>query len=120
MPSVDKPLWRIFLHIALLAFVAQRAGALAMLYLGGASAWPIAAIALQCLTGFIAAIAIWMGRFVRASLHALAAAFVVGSLIQIAVLGWTAAPLAVTQALIGVLATLGLGYFIQRAQNEPE
>jgi hypothetical protein len=117
---VDRPLWRIFLHIALLAFVAQRAGALAMLYLGGASPWPIAATGLQCLTGLVASIAIWIGRFVPASLYALGAAFVIGSTIQVAVLGWTAAPSAVAQALIGVLAALALRYFIQRAQNEPD
>lgn len=100
---VDRPLWRIFLHIALLAFVAQRAGAVAMLYLGGASPWLIAATVFQCLTGLVAAIAIWAGRFVTASLHALGAA-----------------PSAIAQALLGVLATLALRYFIQRAQNEPD
>jgi len=118
--SVDKPLWRIFLHIALLAFVAQRAGALAMLYLGEASPWPIAATALQCLSGLAASIAIWMGRFVTASLYALGAAFVIGAVIQIAALGWSIAPSAVAQALAGVLAALALDYFIQRAENEPE
>jgi hypothetical protein len=117
---MDRPLWRIFLHIALLAFVAQLAGTVAMLYLGGASAWLIAAIVLQCLAGLVASIALWMGRFITASLHALGAAFVIGSVIQIALLGWTAAPLAITQGLGGLLATLALRYFIQRAQNEPE
>jgi len=117
---VDRPLWRTFLHIALLAFVAQRAGAVAMLYLAGASPWPIAAILLQCLTGLVASIAIWLGRFVDASLYALSAAFVIGSVIQIGLLGWSAAPSAIAQALIGVLGTLALRYFIQRAQNEPE
>ena len=117
---MDRPLWRIFLHIALLAFVAQRAGAVAVLYLGGASAWPIAAILLQCLTGLVASVAIWLGRFVAASLYALAAAFGIGSVIQIALLGWAVAPSAIAQALIGVLATLALRCFIQRAQNEPD
>jgi hypothetical protein len=117
---VDRPLWRIFLHIALLAFAAQRAGAVAMLCLGEASPWLIAATAVQCIGGLIASIAIWMGRFATASLHALGAAFVIGSVIQVAVLGWTVAPSAIAQALVGVLATVVLRYFIERAENEPE
>jgi uncharacterized membrane protein len=120
LAPVDRPLWRIFLHIALLAFVARRAGGVAMLYLDRASAWLIAATILQCVAALVASIAIWLGRFVTGSLHALAAAFVIGSVVQIAVLGSVAVPSAVAQALIGVLAAEALGYFIQRAQNEPE
>lgn len=91
-----------------------------MLYLERASPWLIAAGVFQCLTGLVASIAIWMGRFLTASLHALSAAFIIGAGAQIAVLGWAVAPAALAQALIGVLAAVALRYFVQRAQSEPE
>jgi hypothetical protein len=115
---MDRPLWRIFLHIALLAFVAQRGAAAAMLILSDASPLLIIAAVSAGLAGLFASWAIWTGRATSGALIALAVVLVAGALLHVIALGARAAPGAIAQAMAGVLAALGVRWFIQRAEAD--
>jgi hypothetical protein len=116
---MDRPLWRIFLNVMLLAFVAQRGGVLAMAVLAHASPWFIAGLGLQCAAGLCAAIAVWIGRRMQESLIALGAMVVLTAVLQIAALGTPAVPAAIGQALAAVLSIAGL-IFLLRHMPEGE
>ena len=59
---MDKPLWRIFLNVALLAFAVQRGAGIAMTILAHANPLVAVAFAIQFVVAVAAAIAIWRGR----------------------------------------------------------
>jgi hypothetical protein len=116
---MDRPLWRIFLNVALLAFVAQRAAGVAMAYLAHANPLLIGALVLPCIAGVAAAIAVWVGRKMEGSLIALGATVVATAVIEVAVIGGIAAPSAIAQSMFAVLSVVGL-IFLLRHMPEDE
>ena len=116
---MDRPLWRIFLHILMLAFVAQRGGLVAMAVISHASAWLILGLLVQCAAGLFAAIAIWIGRYMEGALLALGVTVVLGAGLQIAALGAAALPGALAQTMAAVIAIGGM-IFLLRHMPEGE
>lgn len=116
---MDRPLWRIFLNVLMLAFVAQRGGLLAIAVISHASAWSIVGLLVQCAAGLYAAIAIWTGRHMEGALLALGVTVVLGAGLQIAAFGSAAVPGALAQTMAAVLSIGGL-IFLLRHMPEDE
>lgn len=116
---MDRPLWRIFLNVLLLAFTAQRAALLWVAVVSHANGLLIAGLVVQCAAALFAAIAIWIGRFMQGSLIALGATVVLAAGMQIATLGAVAVPGAIAQTM-GALISIGGLIFLLRHIPEDE
>jgi hypothetical protein len=115
--EADRPLWRIFLHIGLLVFVAQRVGAISIAVMSHQGPLPIIGLVLQATAALVASIAMWIGRGIEPTLKALGAMVAVSAVLGVVALGWSAIPGAIGQMLAAALAIGGLIYLLRRAEE---
>jgi len=115
---MDRPLWRIFVNVALLAFVIQRGAGIAMALLAHANPLLVAVFGLQCAVGTWAAISFWTGHRMELSVKTLAATVVLGAAIQVVVAGAVAVPGAIAQAMFAVLAASGMLFLMRQIPEE--
>ena len=116
---MDRPLWRIGLHVLFLGFAAQRAAAAAVLHYRGGNddSWLVAGLLLQATAGVIASLAMWLGRHMVGSLVLVGTSIVIIAVLGGFVLGGIAPVLALSEILMSVVCLGGLGYFMR---HEPE
>jgi hypothetical protein len=115
---MNRPLWRIMVHIGLLAFCIHRGAAAMVLHLSGASPVLVVATALQVVAGLYASMAIFFGRAMVTSAMVLGATIALTAVLQLAIVGSAAAPAAISQVFVAIVATAGFVFLIRRAAED--
>lgn len=115
---MNRPLWRIMVHIGLLAFCIHRGAAAMVLHMSGVSPVLVLATVLQGVVGLYASMAIFFGRGMVTAAMALGGSIALTAVLQLALLGGAAAPAAISQVFVAIIATAGFVFLIRRADED--
>lgn len=116
---MNRPLWQIFLHVAMLSFVVHRAAIAVVFYLSDTPTPLWLSFAFQGVAGLVTSVGIWMGRmWVLVPLVITGLSVIASALIGAIAYGAIPPGAAMAQVILAILATAGLAFALRHELGE--